>query len=169
MRVGRPHPRRQPRRVARHRPGRQRSRFGNPRLATGLSLASRPVYVRRSFRKDGDTKTGKPRRTLKIPDDVAWALKERHAEQAKRVGECWTPRQLRHSFVSILCDYGVTIEQTGATAMNTIFGTGSPCRHRDSKKGRKHCLKLARTLLLRVRGDEMRVVDAFVAWLGENG
>jgi integrase len=146
------------------------------------------VYVWRSVRKDGDTKTEKSRRTLEIPDDVARALKEHHAEQAKQrlkagkawqdndlvfctsigtpldaanvrrsfrritkaagLGECWTPRELRHSFVSIMSDNGVTIEQiadlvghrttivtqkvyrhqlkpvisTGATAMNTIFG-----------------------------------------------
>jgi integrase len=146
------------------------------------------VYVWRSVRKDGDTKTEKSRRTLEIPDDVAGALTEHHAEQAKQrlkvgkawqdndlvfctsigtpldaanvrrsfrritkaagLGECWTPRELRHSFVSIMSDNGVTIEQiadlvghrttivtqkvyrhqlkpvisTGATAMNTIFG-----------------------------------------------
>jgi integrase len=146
------------------------------------------VYVWRSVREDGDTKTEKSRRTLEIPDDVARALKEHHADQAKQrltagkawqdndlvfatsvgtaldaanvrrsfrritkaagLGECWTPRELRHSFVSIMSDNGVTIEQiadlvghrttivtqkayrhqlkpvisTGATAMNTIFG-----------------------------------------------
>jgi integrase len=64
------------------------------------------------------------------------------------LGDNWTPRELRHSFVSIMSDSGVTIEQiadlvghrttiviqkvyrhqlkpaisTGATAMNTVFG-----------------------------------------------
>ena len=68
--------------------------------------------------------------------------------QGRGLGENWTPRELRHSFVSIMSDNGVTIEQiadlvghrttivtqkvyrhqpkpvvsTGATAMNTIFG-----------------------------------------------
>ena len=104
----------------------------------------------RSVRKDGDTKTKKSRRTLEIPDDVAKALKEHHAEQAKqklKAGKAWQdndlvfctsvgtaldaanvrrsfrritkaaglgemdPRELRHSFVSIMSDNGVTIEQ----------------------------------------------------------
>lgn len=146
------------------------------------------VYVWRSVREDGDTKTEKSRRTLEIPDDVARAFKDHHAAQARQklaagrawqdndmvfatsvgtpldaanvrrsfrritkaagLGDKWTPRELRHSFVSIMSDNGVTIEQiadlvghrttivtqkvyrhqlkpvisTGATAMNTIFG-----------------------------------------------
>ena len=104
-----------------------------------------------SVRNDGDTKTEKSRRTLEIPDDVAGALKEHHAMQARQrlvaghawqdndlvfctgngkpldaanvrrsfrritkaagLGENWTPRELRHSFVSIMSDNGVTIEQ----------------------------------------------------------
>jgi integrase len=145
------------------------------------------VYVWRSVREDGDTKTEKSRRTLEIPDDVARALKEHHAHQAAQrleagqawhdtdlvfctsvgtaldaanvrrsfrritkaagLGDSWTPRELRHSFVSIMSDNGVPIEQiadlvghrttivtqkvyrhqlkpvisTGATAMNAIF------------------------------------------------
>jgi integrase len=159
-----------------------------PVAETGFRSENYAVYVWRSVRKDGDTKTEKSRRTLEIPDDVAKALKEHHAEQAKQklkagkawqdndlvfctsigtpldaanvrrsfrritkaagLGECWTPRELRHSFVSIMSDNGVTIEQiadlvghrttivtqkvyrhqlkpvisTGATAMNAIFG-----------------------------------------------
>jgi integrase len=71
--------------------------------------------------------------------------------KAAGIGENWTPRELRHSFVSILSDSGVGIEAiadlvghrtrvvtqkvyrhqlrpvitTGATTMNTIF-TGQP-------------------------------------------
>jgi integrase len=159
-----------------------------PVAETGFRRKKYAVYVWRSVREDGDTKTEKSRRTLEIPDDVAKALKEHHAEQAKQrltagkawqdndlvfatsvgtaldaanvrrsfrritkkagLGENWTPRELRHSFVSIMSDNGVTIEQiadlvghrttivtqrvyrhqlkpvisTGATAMNTIFG-----------------------------------------------
>jgi integrase len=155
---------------------------------TGFRRKKYAVYVWRSVREDGDTKTEKSRRTLEIPDDVAKAFKEHHAQQAKQklkagkawqdndlvfctsvgtpldaanvrrsfrritkaagLGENWTPRELRHSFVSIMSDNGVTIEQiadlvghrttivtqkvyrhqlkpvisTGATAMNTIFG-----------------------------------------------
>jgi len=159
-----------------------------PVTEVGFNYKKYAVYVWRSVREDGDTKTEKSRRTLEIPEDVARALEEHHAEQAKQrlkagkawqdndmvfctsvgtpldaanvrrsfrritkaagLGENWTPRELRHSFVSIMSDNGVTIEQiadlvghkttvvtqkvyrhqlkpvisTGATAMNTIFG-----------------------------------------------
>jgi integrase len=158
-----------------------------PVAETGFSHDKYAVYVWRSVRQDGDTKTEKSRRTLEIPDDVARALKEHQAEQSRQrlkagrawqdndlvfctgvgtpldaanvrrsfrritkaagLGENWTPRELRHSFVSIMSDNGVTIEQiadlvghkttvvtqkvyrhqlrpvisTGATAMNAIF------------------------------------------------
>lgn len=154
------------------------------------------VYVWRSVREDGDTKTEKSRRTLEIPDEVAKALKAHHTRQAQQrllageewvdndlvfatgtgrpldaanvrrslrhvtkkasLGENWTPREFRHTFVSIMSDNGVTIEEiadlvghqttvttqkvyrhqlkpvisTGATAMNTIF-------NRENKKGAK--------------------------------
>jgi integrase len=159
-----------------------------PVTETGFTNERYAVYVWRSVREDGDTKTQLSRRTLEIPDEVASALREHHTQQAKQrlqigtawqdndlvfatgvgtpldaanvrrsfrhitkaagLGECWTPRELRHSFVSIMSDNGVTIEQiadlvghrttivtqkvyrhqlkpvisTGATAMNTIFG-----------------------------------------------
>lgn len=162
-----------------------------PVTETGFTREKYAVYVWRSVREDGDTKTEKSRRTLEIPDDVARALKEHHAHQAKQrlqagkawqdndlvfctsvgtaldaanvrrsfrritkaagLGENWTPRELRHSFVSIMSDNGVTIEQiadlvghrttivtqkvyrhqlkpvisTGATAMNAIFNKKS--------------------------------------------
>jgi integrase len=158
-----------------------------PVAETGFRRKKYAVYVWRSVREDGDTKTEKSRRTLEIPDDVARALQEHHADQAKQklkagkawqdndmvfctsigtpldaanvrrsfrritkaagLGTNWTPRELRHSFVSIMSDNGVTIEQiadlvghrttivtqkvyrhqlkpvisTGATTMNTIF------------------------------------------------
>ena len=164
------------------------SKEWRPVTETGFRRKKYAVYVWRSVREDGDTKTQKSRRTLEIPDDVAKALKEHHAAQttqrlqagsawqdndlvfctslgtpldaanvrrsfrritqAAGLGECWTPRELRHSFVSIMSDNGVTIEQiadlvghrttivtqkvyrhqlkpvisTGATAMNNIFG-----------------------------------------------
>jgi integrase len=162
-----------------------------PVTETGFRRKKYAVYVWRSVREDGDTKTEKSRRTLEIPDDVARALKEHHAQQAKQrlkagkawqdndlvfctgvgtpldaanvrrsfrritktagLGANWTPRELRHSFVSIMSDNGVTIEQiadlvghrttivtqkvyrhqlkpvisTGATAMNAIFNRKS--------------------------------------------
>jgi site-specific recombinase XerD len=72
----------------------------------------------------------------------------RRISKVAGLGDNWTPGELRHSFVSIMSDNGVTIEQiadlvghrttvvtqkvyrhqlkpvisTGATAMNTIFG-----------------------------------------------
>lgn len=167
-----------------------------PVTEAGFRHKKYAVYVWRSVRDDGDTKTEKSRRTLEIPDEVARALKAHHAQQAtmrlqagkrwqdnglvfstgvgtpldahnvrrsvrritKRagLGETWTPREFRHSFVSIMSANGVTIEEiadlvghrttvttqkvyrhqlkpvlsTGATAMNTIF-------NRESKKGAK--------------------------------
>ena len=145
------------------------------------------VYVWRSVRADGDTKTKRSRRTLEVPDEVARALRQHHTKQAARrlragetwqdqdlvfctrngkplaagnirrafrtitakagVGNDWTPRELRHTFVSIMSDNDVPIEkianlvghrttivtqtvyrhqlrpviETGATAMNTIL------------------------------------------------
>ena len=159
-----------------------------PVAETGFRGEKYAVYVWRSVREDGDTKTEKSRRTLEIPDNVARALRDHHAAQARQclqagkawqennlvfaasvgtaldaanvrrsfrritkaagLGTNWTPRELRHSFVSIMSDNGVTIEQiadlvghrttivtqkvyrhqlkpvisTGATTMNTIFG-----------------------------------------------
>jgi integrase len=165
-----------------------KAREWQPVTDAGFRHKKHAVYVWRSVREDGDTKTELSRRTLEIPDTVARALREHHTQQAKQrlqagqawedndlvfatgvgtpldaanvrrsfrritkaagLGECWTPRELRHSFVSIMSDNGVTIEQiadlvghrttivtqkvyrhqlkpvisTGATAMNTIFG-----------------------------------------------
>jgi len=145
------------------------------------------VYVWRSVRAGGDTKTQKSRRTLEVPDEVARALRQHHTKQAARrlragetwqdndlvfctrngkplaagnvrrafrsitmaagIGEDWTPRELRHTFVSIMSDNDVPIEtiadlvghrttivtqtvyrhqlrpvlETGATAMNSIL------------------------------------------------
>jgi site-specific recombinase XerD len=145
------------------------------------------VYVWRSVREDGDTKTELSRRTLEIPAEAATALRQHRKDQNKQrliagkewqdndlvfctrtgtelaagnvrrsfraitkaadIGEDWTPRELRHSFVSILSDNGVPIETiadlvghkttivtqkvyrhqlkpvitTGATTMNKIF------------------------------------------------
>jgi integrase len=108
------------------------------------------IYVWRSVRADGDTKTEKSRRTLELPAMAAEALREHRTRQAKerlavgstwkdyglvfasqagtpldashvrrafkgitkkaKLGENWTPRELRHSFVSIMSDNGVPIE-----------------------------------------------------------
>jgi integrase len=158
-----------------------------PVTEAGFNHERFAVYVWRSVRADGDTKTELSRRTLEIPEEAASALREHHRRQAATrlragsawqdndlvfctrtgtelahgnvrrsfkaitkaagVGSDWTPREMRHSFVSIMSDHGVTIEQiadlvghkttvttqkvyrkqlrpvitTGATTMNTIF------------------------------------------------
>src|SRR6185503_17170375 len=108
------------------------------------------VYVWRSVRAHGDTKTQRSRRTLALPTEVIDALRTHHKGQAvqklkageawqdrglvfctragtplaagnirrafrvitkrAKLGEVWTPRELRHSFVSIMSDKGVPIE-----------------------------------------------------------
>lgn len=42
------------------------------------------VYVWRSVRADGDTKTDKSRRTLELPEEAARALRAHHARQVAR-------------------------------------------------------------------------------------
>ncbi|WP_285699997.1 site-specific integrase [Actinomadura sp. NBRC 104412] len=108
------------------------------------------LYVWRSVRAHGDTKTEKSRRTLELPERAAEALQRHHTRQAAQklragkawqdnnlvfcsptgtpldaanvrrafrlitkkagIGESWAPRELRHSFVSIMSDSGVPIE-----------------------------------------------------------
>ncbi|GLZ15639.1 site-specific integrase [Actinomadura sp. NBRC 104425] len=149
------------------------------------------IYIWRSVRSHGDTKTKKSRRTLELPAKAAQALRGHHAGQAAQrlkagrawqdnglvfcsptgtpldaanvrrafrlitkkagIGEKWSPRELRHSFVSIMSDGGLSIEEIadlcghsspavtgevyrhqlkpvitkGAAAVNAVFG-GSP-------------------------------------------
>jgi integrase len=108
------------------------------------------VYVRRSVRVDGDTKTEKSRRTLELPKEAVSALKEHRTRQAAQrleagglwqdhglafctqtgtpldahnvrrafrgitkaagLGKTWCPRELRHTFVSIMSDNDVPVE-----------------------------------------------------------
>ena len=108
------------------------------------------IYVWRSVRAHGDTKTEKSRRTLELPTQAAEALRTHHLRQARErlaagkrwrdhglvfasqagtpldashvrrafkaitkkagLGENWTPRELRHSFVSLMSDNGVPLE-----------------------------------------------------------
>jgi len=105
------------------------------------------VYVWRSVRATGDTKTKESRRTLQLPQHAVEALRRHHTHQAADklkagkawqdhglvfcsptgtpldaanvrrafrlitkkadIGENWTPRELRHSFVSLLKMSGV--------------------------------------------------------------
>ncbi len=108
------------------------------------------IYVWRSVRADGDTKTRKSRRTLELPSQAAQALREHRTRQLQErlaagqlwqdhglvfatqvgspldaadvrrsfrditskagLGTEWTPRELRHSFVSIMSDNDVHLE-----------------------------------------------------------
>ncbi|MEV4677930.1 site-specific integrase [Actinomadura sp. NPDC049382] len=123
------------------------------------------VYVWRSVRRGGDTKTSKSRRTLKLPRRCVVALAalwdnqaaaraigkgaglvfpdengdkrgpmnvlrafRRVASRAGLNGAEWTPRELRHSFVSLLSDSGMPLEQiarlvghSGTNVTETIY------------------------------------------------
>ena len=72
------------------------------------------MAVWRSVRAGGDTKTRKSRRTLALPARCVEAL-DRQWEQQSRdreaAGARWTPRELRHSFVSLLSDSGVPLDE----------------------------------------------------------
>ncbi|MBO3751484.1 site-specific integrase [Streptosporangiaceae bacterium NEAU-GS5] len=159
-----------------------------PVTEVGFDHKKFAIYVWRSKRVGGDTKTRKSRRTLELPHQAAEALRKHHKDQAEQrlkvgeawqehglvfssavgtpldshnvrrsfraitkqagIGEDWTPRELRHSFVSIMSDNGVPLETiadlvghagtrvteqvyrhqlkpvitTGAQTMNKIFG-----------------------------------------------
>jgi integrase len=126
------------------------SREWKPVTEVGFDHERFAIYVWRSVRAGGDTKTEKSRRTLELPSLAADVLREHRARQAKErlaagplwqdhglvfasqagtpldashvrrafkaitrragLGENWTPRELRHSFVSIMSDNGVPIE-----------------------------------------------------------
>jgi len=121
-----------------------------PVTEVGFDHEKLAIYVWRSVRASGDTKTSKSRRTLELPDQAAKALKEHRTRQVQErlaagplwhehglvftsqtgqplddanvrrafrsitkragLGTNWTPRELRHSFVSIMSDNGVPIE-----------------------------------------------------------
>ena len=121
-----------------------------PVIEVGFDHKRFAIYVWRSVRADGDTKTEKSRRTLELPGIAADALREHRARQAMErlaagqlwqdhglvfasqvgtpldashvrrsfraitrsagLGDNWTPRELRHCFVSIMSDNGVPIE-----------------------------------------------------------
>ena len=114
------------------------------------------IYVWRSQRFGGDTKTGKSRRTLALPQRCVAALREQRRMQAEdrlRAGELWTdhglvfasqvgtpwtadnvnhsfrritvkaglgetwaPREMRHTFVSVLSANGVAVESIALLA-----------------------------------------------------
>jgi integrase len=68
-----------------------------PVTEAGFDHTRFAVYVWRSVRADGDTKTQKSRRTLEIPDQAATALKElrkRQTTQRLKAGEQWQDNNL---------------------------------------------------------------------------
>ncbi|CNE89506.1 phage integrase family protein [Mycobacterium tuberculosis] len=127
----------------------------------GFDRETFSIYVWRSVRMHGNTKTDKSRRTLELPLRAADALRRHHTRQASQrlkageawhdsglvfcsatgrpldaanvrrafrlitkragTGESWSPRELRHSFVSITSDGGVPIE-----AIADLCGHSSP-------------------------------------------
>jgi integrase len=121
-----------------------------PVTEAGWDYAKFAIYVWRSVRATGDTKTRKSRRTIGLPRRCVAALRAWQACQsgglptpARKAGvlvfasdagdrfdkdtvlrafrnivgaagldsERWTPRELRHTFVSVLSDDGMPIEQ----------------------------------------------------------
>jgi len=63
-----------------------------PVSQAGFDHDKSAVYVWRSVRTGGDTKTQKSRRTLEVPHEVACGLRQHHAKEAARrlkEGERW--------------------------------------------------------------------------------
>ena len=132
-----------------------------PVTATAFDAASSAsgrfaVYVWRAERHGGDTKTGKSRRTLALPQRCVEALREQWDRQEQDrvragelwqehglvfasaigtamtvynvlrdfrkitvragLGENWAPRELRHTFVSVLSASGVPVENIAMLA-----------------------------------------------------
>lgn len=156
-----------------------------PVTMAGFDHKKLAVYVWRSVRAGGDTKTKKSRRTLEVPDEVARALRQHHRKQAAKrlragetwqdhdlvfctrngkplaagnvrrafrsitkaagIGEDWTPRELRHTFVSIMSDNDVSIEKIAdlvghrtTIVTQTVYRTPAPPRHRDGRHRHEH-------------------------------
>jgi integrase len=147
------------------------SREWKPVIEAGFDHERFAIYVWRSVRAGGDTKTERSRRTLELPSMAGEALREHRARQAKErlaagqlwkdhglvfasqvgtpldashvrrafraitksamLGENWTPRELRHSFVSIMVgtllstssDDGMLIEQISQLAGHSETAT----------------------------------------------
>jgi site-specific recombinase XerD len=123
---------------------------GTPVTEAGFDHGQLAVFVWRSDRAGGDTKTPKSRRTLALPRRCAEALREQRVRQladrlsagplwqdhglvfasavgtpldnhnvrrefrviteAAGLGTTWVPRELRHTFVSLLSAHGVPVE-----------------------------------------------------------
>jgi integrase len=109
--------------------------------------------VGRSFRAHGDTKTPASRRTLGLPDFANQALRELQSREQRTTGPvfatrdgreldaanirrefraaisaagiagAWSPRELRHTFVSLMSDTGVPVEEIARLAGHTSTRT----------------------------------------------
>ncbi|NYD44817.1 integrase [Actinomadura luteofluorescens] len=128
-----------------------------PVVKAGFDRERFAVYVWRSVRAHGDTKTEKSRRTLELPLQAVDALRRHQTRQASDrlkagpawqetglvfcsttgkpldaanvrrgfrlitkkagIGETWSPRELRHSFVSIMSDGGVQSDRRPLRAL----------------------------------------------------
>ncbi|WP_308250040.1 tyrosine-type recombinase/integrase [Sphaerisporangium fuscum] len=119
----------------------EKARAWRPVTEAGWDHKEFALYVWRSVRKKGDTKTPKSRRSLALPKRCVEALKALKADQgdgrelvfstetgspvsahnmrrdfrkvldgAGLAGKEWAPRELRHSFVSLLSDHDIPIE-----------------------------------------------------------
>ncbi|GAA1269715.1 hypothetical protein GCM10009609_35990 [Pseudonocardia aurantiaca] len=103
----------------------RRGSGGAPRPAAGRGRVGRP-RPRRYRRRDGD---GRGERPAGLPArGCRGGLDDR----------MWTPRELRHSFVSLLSDGGVPIEQIarpighagGSKVTEAVYRKAAPTRHR---------------------------------------
>ncbi|MET8144611.1 tyrosine-type recombinase/integrase [Sphaerisporangium sp. NPDC005288] len=119
----------------------QQAKTWRPVGEAGWDHTDFAIYVWRSVRKKGDTKTPRSRRSLALPRRCVEALKTLHQAQSgtrelifstssgspvtahnmrrdfRKVlddaglnGKDWAPRELRHSFVSLLSDHDIPIE-----------------------------------------------------------
>jgi integrase len=133
-----------------------------PVTEAGWEYEQFAVYVWRSVRATGDTKTRKSRRTIALPRRCAAALRAWQRHQATGLSAAarkaivlvfasttgarldkdtvlrafrnivgaagldskrWTPRELRHTFVSVLSDDGMPIEQISQLAGHSETAT----------------------------------------------
>ena len=124
--------------------------FGNPHATPPIPPS---VAVWRSVRRGGDTKTLTSRRTLRVPAFAADALYQLRQREGRSTGPVfatrdgkdldaanvrrefraaiktagipgsWTPRELRHTFVSLMSDSGVPVEEIARLAGHTSSRT----------------------------------------------
>jgi integrase len=138
------------------------ARKWRPVTTAGWDHEKFAIYVWRSVRATGDTKTRKSRRTLALPRRCVAALQARQAHQVSELSEAvqdasglvftrangerldkdtvlrefrkvtrvagldsaqWTPREMRHTFVSVLSDDGMPIEQISQLAGHSETAT----------------------------------------------